>query len=329
MTDQRTPDADPALSDALRTPSLSDASLERIRMAVAREWRAAAAAPRSRSPRTRRSRWIAYIAAAALGAATVVLLMTRNPDQTTAIGSLSKANAGGLEVSTGLLRHRMLVAGEALRAGDRLTARGASLITFAHGGSLRVAAGSQLELTTPTQVSLERGLIYLDIPPGAPVSNPVRVTTWKGTIEHVGTEFEVMSDDRAVRIRVREGRIRFQIPSAMIVADAGTELLATSGNAVSRRSIDTYGRDWLWTTTLAPDYEIEGQPLIGFLQWVGRELGRRVDFDGSRTREVAERTVLHGSIRGQPPLDALSNVLATTSLAYELRGDKIWIRPGP
>jgi hypothetical protein len=327
MTERRSPDDDPALSDALRTPGLSDADLERIRTAVAREWRAAGAVAGDRALNVR-LRWIAFAAAAALGAATVVLLMTRNPDQTIAIGSLSKANDGGLEVDTGLFRHRILEARGALRAGDRLTARGAALITLARGGSLRVAAGTQLELTTPAKVSLERGLIYLEIPPGAP-ANPVRITTRNGTIEHVGTEFEVMSDDRAVRIRVREGRIRFHIQSTMVVADAGTELLATSGNAVSSRPIDTYGRDWLWTTTLAPDYEIEGQPLIGFLQWVGRELGRRVDFDGSRTRQVAERTVLHGSIRGQPPLDALSNVLATTTLAYELRGDRIWIRPGP
>jgi hypothetical protein len=326
MTDQREPDAEPALSDALRTPGLSDEDIERIRMAVVREWRAAGAAPGGRAPNVR-LRWVGF-AAAALGAAAVVLLMTRHPDQT-AIGSLSKASDAGLEISTGLLRHRTLAVGEALRAGDRLTARGAALIALTRGGSLRVAAGTELELASPTQVALERGLIYLDFPPGASVANPVRITTWKGTIEHVGTEFEVMSDDREVRVRVREGRIRFQSRSAMVVADAGTELLAASGNDVSRRSIDTYGGEWLWTTTLAPDYEIEGQPLIGFLQWVGREMGRRVDFDGSRTREVAERTVLHGSIRGQPPLDALSNVLASTSLAYELRGDKIWIRPGP
>jgi hypothetical protein len=325
MTDQRDPDADPALSDALRTPGLSDEDIERIRMAVVREWRAAGAAPGGGVPNVRWP-WVGF-AVAALGAAAVVLLMTRHPDQT-AIGSLSKASAG-LEVSTGLLRHRTLAVGEAVRAGDRLTARGAALIALTRGGSLRVAAGTDLELASPTQVALGRGLIYLDFPPGASAANPVRITTWKGTIEHVGTEFEVMSDDREVRVRVREGRIRFQSQSAMVVADAGTELLAASGNDVSRRSIDTYGGEWLWTTTLAPDYEIEGQPLIGFLQWVGREMGRRVDFDGSRTREVAERTVLHGSIRGQPPLDALSNVLASTSLAYELRGDKIWIRPGP
>ncbi len=318
---------DPVLSNGLRTPTSSAADLERMRMGVEREWRAAAALETARTACARRARFIGYAAAAALCAATVVLLMTRTSDQSAAVGVLSKVNGGGVETSIGFFRHRTMAAGETLHAGDRLTARGAALVTLARGGTLRMASGSQVEITSPARISLERGLMYLDIPMGA--TNPVRVGTWKGTIEHVGTEFEVMSDDRAVRIRVREGSIRFQLPSTTVVADAGTELVATSANAVSRRTIDTYGGDWFWTATLAPDYEIEGQPLIGFLQWVGREMGRRVDFDTSRTRAVAERTVLHGSVRGQPPLDALSNVLSTTSLAYELRGDKIWIRPAP
>jgi len=161
MSDEQTPD-DPVLSAALRTAGLREANLERVRMAVAREWRAAAA---------RRTRWIAC-AAAALGAVAVVLLMTRTADQAAVVGALSKVNDGGVEASSGFFRHRTLAAGEALHAGDRLTARGAALMTLARGGSLRVAPGSTLKMPSPTQISLERGLIYLDIPAGAP--NPAR-----------------------------------------------------------------------------------------------------------------------------------------------------------
>jgi hypothetical protein len=97
---------------------------------------------------------------------------------------------------------------------------------------------------------------------------------------------------------------------------------------VSRREIDTYGRDWLWVAALAPDYEIEGRPLLGFLEWASREIGRPLKFSDSNARAVAERTILHGSVRGREPLDALSSVLATTSLTYEIRGDTIWIQSG-
>jgi hypothetical protein len=87
--------------------------------------------------------------------------------------------------------------------------------------------------------------------------------------------------------------------------------------------VATYGADWLWVASLAPIYEIEGQPLLDFLQWVSRELGRRLEFGDSHARDIAARTILHGSIRDHEPLDALANVLATTSLRYEILGDTI------
>jgi ferric-dicitrate binding protein FerR (iron transport regulator) len=148
-------------------------------------------------------------------------------------------------------------------------------------------------------------------------------------IEHVGTGFEVLSDDASVRIRVREGRIRLRAASRAggnsndVLADAGTELLAAPGGGIVQRPVPTYGNDWVWVASLAPTYEIEGQPLLNFLQWVSRELGRRLEFGDSAARDIAARTILHGSIREHEPLDALANVLATTSLRYEILGDAI------
>jgi len=147
-------------------------------------------------------------------------------------------------------------------------------------------------------------------------------------IEHVGTAFEVLENDQFTRLRVREGRVLLHRDTERIVADAGTELTARSGSSVSRREIDTYGSDWSWVAALAPDYEIEGRPLLGFLEWASRELGRPLKFSDPHARAVAERTILHGSVRGIQPLDALSSVLATTSLTYQIRGDTIWIQSG-
>jgi hypothetical protein len=324
MTDQPRTHLDPdprverTLTVALGTQPMSDESLERLRAVVAREWRVATEQPISSG----RSRWIALAAAAALAAVAVALWVTRPPAQTVAIGSMTRLAADGLQ-------HRRLKSGDPLRVGDRLTTRGPLLITLVRGGTLRVAAGSSLNIPGSAQLSLERGRIYLDIPPGSSAVNPLRVATSAGVVEHVGTEFEVMSDDRAVRVRVREGRIRFLGTADTIVADAGTELLASPGKIISQRSIDTYGGDWLWTAALAPDYEIEGRSLIGFLIWVSRELGRPLDFADAHARQVADRTILHGSVRDQTPLDAMSNVLASTSLTYEIRGDTIWVRSGP
>jgi len=320
MTDPQSPETNPAsdrgveetLTDALSTPPLGEERLARIREAVAQEWRAATAGSSDRPAPTPRSRWVAYAVAASIAAVTIALWVTKPSTPSVSIGSISRLNNAALEVRSGLFQHRKLVAGDALRVGDRLTTSGSMLVNFARGGTLRIAAESRLSVTATTQLSLERGLIYLDFPPASTASNPLRITTKAGAVEHVGTEFEVMSDDHGVRIRVREGRIRFLGKTATLVAGAGTELYAMPGAQISQRSIDTYGRDWLWTAALAPDYEIDGHPLIDYLRWVSRELGRPLDFADAKSRQIADHTILHGSVRGQASLDALSNVLATT-----------------
>jgi ferric-dicitrate binding protein FerR (iron transport regulator) len=330
MTDESPTNGDESsvertLTEALRTQALSEHSLERLRSAVASEWLAAAA---GRPPIGRRA-GMALAVAAALAAVAVALWIERPAIQAPSMGSVTRMGEGGLGVRSGLAQQRTLRTGDLLRAGDRLTARGPALVTLTDGGTLRIAAGSVLTVKSTAELSLERGLIYLDFPPRALAVKPFRVATSAGVVEHVGTEFEIKSDDRTVRVRVREGRIRFLGADGAVVADAGTELLAVPGKTLSRRSISTYGGDWLWMAALAPTYEIEGRSLIGFLTWVSRELGRPLDFADANARQIAGRTILHGSIRNQAPLDAMSNVLATTSLTYEIRGDTIWVRSGP
>jgi hypothetical protein len=313
-----------ALITALKTPPLREERFERIRAAVMQEWRVATSGPRSQLQRTRLVRWAAFGVAASLLAVIIVSWVGNTPHLTVPFGSIARLDAVGLDVQPGLFHHRHLVVGDTLRVGDRLTASGSMLLTLVGGGTTRIAKGSSLYIATSTKLSLAQGLIYVDFPSGT--SNALRITTVAGDIEHIGTAFEVMSDDQSVRIRVREGDIRFVGKTGTLAAAAGTELLAVPGANPTQRSVDTYGPDWLWTAALAPNCEIEGRPLIDFLQWVSHELGRPLNFADTRSRQLAEHSILHGSVRGQLPIEALGNVLSTTSLVYEIRGDAIWVR---
>jgi ferric-dicitrate binding protein FerR (iron transport regulator) len=283
---------------------------------------------RRRSRAIRRRRW------ASLGAAVVVIALTmtwfakQNGEQAV-FGSISRSDGNGIDVTFASFRRRTLHVGDPLRAGDSVRARSPMLVLLAAGGSLRIAADSAVDITSAAEIRLEGGKIYVDKPPAPAASERLNVWTRAGMIEHVGTGFEVLSDTAGVRIRVREGRIRLRDVSGVagssnaVFADAGTELLAVPGGGIFRRPVATYGRDWLWVASLAPAFEIEGQPLLNFLQWVSRELGRRLEFGDAHARDVAARTILHGSIRDHAPLDALANVLATTSLRYEILDDTI------
>jgi ferric-dicitrate binding protein FerR (iron transport regulator) len=309
---------DRTLTDLLRAPSLDPQALERIRGVVENEWRASTALHR----RTRIRRWgWASLAAAVVVIAVTTAWFAKFAGEPAVFGSISRSGGNGSDVR--------FHAGDRLRAGDTLKAHGPMLVLPVAGGSLRIAADSTVSVTGAADIRLERGKIYVDLPQAPAPSARLNVWTRAGLIEHVGTGFEVLSDDAGVRIRVREGRIRLRSPpgatgrSNVILADAGTELLSASGGAIVQRPVATYGVDWLWVASLAPIYAIEGQPLLDFLQWVSRESGRRLEFGDSRARDIAARTILHGSIRDHEPLDALANVLATTSLRYEILGDAI------
>jgi ferric-dicitrate binding protein FerR (iron transport regulator) len=310
---------DRTLTEVLREQHLDSQALARIRAVVENEWRASTALHR-RSRAIRRWGW-ATLAAAVVIIAVATTWFAKLAGEPAVFGSVSRSDGNGIDV-------RFHV-GDRLRAGDTVRTQGPLLVLLAAGGSLRIAADSAVDITSAAEIRLERGKIYVDMPPPPATSARLNVWTHAGMIEHVGTEFEVLSDGTSVRIRVREGRIRLRDVSGatgnstVVLADAGTELLAVSGEGIVRRSVATHGSDWLWVASLAPPYEIEGQPLLNFLQWVSRELGCRLEFGDSHARDIAVRTILHGTIRDHAPLDALANVLATTSLRYEIQDDVI------
>ena len=325
---------DRILMDALRTESLNPQALERMRGAIEKEWQHSIALQRRFQERGRWGRASLLAAAVVLLAMTGIWFMQRAAPPTM-FGSVSRLGIDGIDIRGAADRHGSVRVGDPVRAGDVLIVGGPALIAIAGGGTLRIAGRSAVDIVSSGEIRLEHGAIYVDKPALPAASSPLIVSTRAGIIEHVGTEFEVLSQNASVRIRVREGRIRLRGASSalgnvnVVYADAGTELLATAGGGIVQRPVATYGADWLWVAELAPRFEIEGQPLLEFLQWVTRETGRRLEFGDARARDTAARTILHGSIHEHTPLDALSNVLATTSLRYELRGDAIRVESGP
>jgi ferric-dicitrate binding protein FerR (iron transport regulator) len=173
----------------------------------------------------------------------------------------------------------------------------------------------------PNELLLQAGRTYFDFPLGV---HAFVVRSAVGTVEHLGTQFEVALVAEGMRVRVREGAVRVHGAGGTELADAGTEILvAQASSTVVRRSVPTYGPDWAWVDSVAPDFDIEDRPLADFLAWVGRETGRRIDFRDTRARDVALRTRLHGSVHGLQPMQALDRVLSTTTLRFEVHEDTI------
>ena len=223
-------------------------------------------------------------------------------------------------------RRTVGVRGSALRAGDRIeTPRGSRVgVSLAGGIDIRLNEATVAILDTANRMTLTTGMVYVDAGV-VPHPSGFQIDTSLGTVRHVGTQFEVRLIDSALRVRVREGAIALEAPGARWTSSAGEGLLLLPGRMPERLRIDLSGPDWQWLTDLARPFQIEGARVIPFLDWVSREQGWRWEFEQPAMRRRVEAIVLHGTIEGMTPSEALAAVLPTCGLSFRQDGDRLMI----
>ncbi len=324
MSDSREPlsdsVADSALREGLKSSVLSSEAMQRIRQATQAEWRASLAETASTPSRIGAKRkWAAAASVLLLVGATVVGVSGYNNHSADGalVATVERSETPGIELRQLLRADEPMPSGSQLRVKARLDARGDSLLKLAGGGNLRVARGSVFDIPDDHTVRLQRGEVYVDIPPGARGSAPFVVVTEAGQFRHLGTQFGVAIVGSQTRLRVREGSVLWHGASGDQTVDAGTEVLMDT-REVSRRSIPTAGRDWAWAESMAPDIEIENRPLHEFLKWFSRETGRKLEFVDVAARHDVDTILMHGTVRGLSAMQALAAVMAATTLHYEL-----------
>jgi ferric-dicitrate binding protein FerR (iron transport regulator) len=234
------------------------------------------------------------------------------------VGQLARFDAPGIAESRYLRPDVVLAAGSELRAGHTLDVRGDSLIALAGGGNVRVGRASAFEVVAANAVKLERGELYVDIPPGSRGSNRFMVATPAGEFRHVGTQFAVAIVNGTTRLRVREGSVQWHAIEGDSTVEAGTEITIDRNRTVTRRPIATTGREWAWAESLAPDIEIENRPLQEFLVWFSRETGRKLELADDTARMQSGTILMHGNVHGLNAMEALTAVMAATTLRFEL-----------
>jgi len=306
----------------LRVHALSPEALQRIRVATEAEWRATVAPARRR--------WmpvaaVASLMALALAGTWSILGQGDRAGSGAPVAQLARTETPGVVEVLPLWRNAAVEVGAQIRSGQDLEVRGATLFTLQGGGNLRAAPGSEFEVIAANAVRLERGELYVDIPPGSRPAHSFIAVTNAGEFRHVGTQFALAVIDGATRLRVREGSVVWQAATGESTVDAGTEVVIDRDLKVARRAIDSTGEFWTWTESMAPAVEIENRPLSEFLDWVARETGRKLVIADENTRRQIATIRTHGDIHGLAPLQALEAVMASTSLRLDLPAGAIRI----
>ncbi len=222
-----------------------------------------------------------------------------------------RVNSGWFSAWRDVAPGQSLAVGQALKTGP--SGRGA--LALPGGVSARLDHDTLLDITGADELTLVRGALYVDAGPVALPASRLAVITPSGSVRHVGTQYEVRLLGDGVRLRVREGRVEWHARTGGFEqSGSGEQLMIAGDGTVERRPMPVYGEDWDWAAAVAPGIEIESLPLSRFLSWAGRELGREIAYATPATAAEAGGIVVHGSIAGLTPGQALDAVLATTRM---------------
>jgi ferric-dicitrate binding protein FerR (iron transport regulator) len=212
----------------------------------------------------------------------------------------------------------------ALHPGDRVDTGldGGARVTLANDVTMRIAPSSRVAWIGAERVRLEAGGVFVSS--GGPAGALV-IDTPFWSVTHLGTHYQVIVDPEHMTVRVRDGQVRLDNSAATLVADARDQLTIDVTGKVERSTVAPWGPEWRWADALAAPIEIESIPLPRFLEWVAGETGRRIDYADSAVNAAAATTVLHGSIVGMSPEEALDAVLATTEFRARRQGERLII----
>ena len=228
-------------------------------------------------------------------------------------GDVSLERRDGTEQPIRTVADLQFIGGDTLRTG----ADGRVALRRNDGLMLRMNVDSEIRFANSETLDLLAGTIYIDSGTGIS-SRSLEVETPFGTVEHLGTQYEVHIDGAVLlRLRVREGEVSIDNGAARAIGTAGEQLeIGTNGTTV-RSPITTADPAWDWAVgiaTLAPagDYEVAAT-----LAWIAREMGLTLAYDNPVARQQAVTTNLSG-LEGQNPRNALAIIEQTTPLTVEI-----------
>lgn len=219
--------------------------------------------------------------------------------------------------------------GQLIRVGDDLQTdeQSRAAVSFPDGLSLRLDHDTHLTVDASNVVTLTSGAVYIDAPSSkASNRDSLTVNTLAGSVQHLGTQYEVRTQADAMLVSVREGRVRVTNSAGSNTGEAGQVLRLSKDGELTRSMLSATDPRWQWTLQAAPAFDIENQSLAAFLQWIARETGRHVVYSTPQAEAAAADVKLRGSIAGLDADAALVAVLSTTHFRrYQTDANEIGI----
>ena len=305
-----------------RRPTPSAEQHEQVFAAAHSAWRRTIVA-RQRRQRTYAA--AATLAALAIGLIAVLQLLPEGPIPAVATATVVRGDAAVFSPETGIWQP-LGAPGIQIGPGSRVRteADGRAAFRLSQDTSVRINTDTELVFISAGELELIAGTIYVDSGPDEGAGT-LEVATSHGAIRDIGTQFEVAAVDGSLRVRVREGLVQLYRPGQTreLEGAAGDEFQIDSVGMIRRSRFSRYDPEWGWAEALAGPPNVDGLPVLEFLNWVARETGRQIRYEDLGVQLAAGSSVLHGSAQSLTPLDALEVMLATTDFDYALLRDGV------
>lgn len=279
-----------------------------------------------RARQHRRKAWSIAAGVAAVGIMAGALVLTNDRGSREAAAPVMVASVarveGNLRVSGAPnqpVSHR--AAGESVAAGELIETDAAAraALAFGSGVSVRLDHGTRIELQAQDRLRLLAGALYVDAPP--PHRSALAIETATALVRHVGTQYLVSTSSDGITVGVREGRVLIEDNGTIHTGEPGEKIELSRDGQVKRTLLPAQHPEWQWANDIAPAFNVEGQTLAAFLEWVARESGRKLVYASEEARVAANQVRLRGSIERLDLNAALIAVLSTIQLRQFDSGD--------
>lgn len=306
----------------------SPAAAHEVMSAVHAEWRNLV------QQRRQQQRVVAWRVAAGVALAVLVStfayrFMAPEPAQVASIAHVDGRLLAGTDESAPEIR----ASGQFIRVGDTVQTdeQSRAAMSFPDGLSLRLDHATRFTVDATDRITLTSGAVYIDAPSGSGGErDSLTVNTRAGSVQHVGTQYEVRAQADAMLVSVREGRVLLTSSTSSSTGEAGQVLRLSTAGELTRSMLAATDPHWQWTLQAAPAFDIENQSLAAFLEWIARETGRNVIYSSPQAESAAAGVKLRGSIVGLDADAALAAVLSTTQLRrYQTDATEIGIELAP
>lgn len=196
--------------------------------------------------------------------------------------------------------------------GDSLSAGEPARLALGQGTDLRLDRQTVIRWIGESSIELTQGSVFVDT--GG--VDDMSVSTSRGTVRDIGTQFLVTLDDSVMEVAVRSGR-------TIIDSDLGTyhasadgysgDVVTLSADQASSRTEPTSADRWNWIHAVPRGYD--DTAVARLLEQIAQDLGLRLQY----ADPGAEAWVMNLQLRGDeiddlPPARALEVVAATSGL---------------